>query len=68
MAKENSISRGSLIAMPARPDWDVYFLLMAQVAAARSTCMRRKVGAVLVRGRQILSTGYNGDPRVVPHC
>ena len=54
--------------MPARPDWDVYFLLMAQVAAARSTCMRRKVGAVLVRGRQILSTGYNGAPRGVPHC
>ena len=46
--------------MTNRPEWDIYFLLMAQVAASRSTCLRRKVGAVLVRDRQILSTGYNG--------
>lgn len=54
--------------MSARPDWDIYFLMMAQVAAMRSTCLRRKVGAVLVRDSQILSTGYNGAPRGVPHC
>lgn len=54
--------------MTNRPEWDIYFLLMAQVAASRSTCLRRKVGAVLVRDRQILSTGYNGAPRGVSHC
>lgn len=57
-----------LDAMSERPDWDRYFLLMAQVAASRSTCLRRKVGAVLVRDRQILSTGYNGAPRGARHC
>lgn len=54
--------------MKERPDWNTYFLLMARVAASRSTCLRRKVGAVLVRDRQILSTGYNGAPRGVTHC
>lgn len=54
--------------MKERPDWDRYFLLMAEVAASRSTCLRRKVGAVLVRDKQILSTGYNGAPRGVSHC
>ena len=54
--------------MIERPDWDIYFLLLAQVAAMRSTCLRRRVGAVLVRDRQILSTGYNGAPRGVSHC
>ena len=51
--------------MAGRPDWNTYFLLMAQVAASRSTCLRRHVGAVLVRDKQILSTGYNGAPRSV---
>lgn len=51
-----------------RPDWDSYFLLIARVVASRSTCLRRHVGAVLVRDRQILSTGYNGAPKGVPHC
>lgn len=51
-----------------RPDWDTYFLLIAKVVATRSTCLRRKVGAVLVRDKQILSTGYNGAPKNVSHC
>ena len=51
-----------------RPDWDSYCLMIAKVVAGRSTCLRRKVGAVLVRDRQILSTGYNGAPRGVSHC
>lgn len=51
-----------------RPDWDSYFLLIASVVASRSTCLRRKVGAVLVRDRQILSTGYNGAPKNISHC
>ena len=51
-----------------RPDWDSYFLLIAKVVASRSTCLRRHVGAVLVKDRQILSTGYNGAPKGVSHC
>ena len=51
-----------------RPDWDSYFMMIAAVVAGRSTCLRRQVGAVIVRDRQILSTGYNGAPRGVPHC
>lgn len=52
----------------ARPDWDRYFLMIAKVAATRSTCLRRHVGAVIVKDMRILSTGYNGAPRGVPHC
>jgi dCMP deaminase len=51
-----------------RPDWDAYFLTIARDVAARSTCPRRAVGAVLVRERRILTTGYNGAPRGAPHC
>ncbi len=51
-----------------RPSWDEYFLNIAEVVSSRSTCPRRSVGAVLVRDRQILSTGYNGAPRGLPHC
>ncbi len=52
----------------SRPEWDVYFMMIAGVAATRSTCLRRRVGAVVVRERQIVSTGYNGAPRRLPHC
>ncbi len=52
----------------SRPEWDMYFMMMACVAATRSTCIRRRVGAVVVRGRQIVSTGYNGAPKGLPHC
>jgi dCMP deaminase len=51
-----------------RPDWDSYFMSIADVVSTRSTCLRRKVGAVIVRDRQIISTGYNGAPKGVPHC
>jgi dCMP deaminase len=51
-----------------RPSWDEYFLEMARVVARRSTCLRRKIGAVLVRDRRILATGYNGAPSGLPHC
>ncbi|MDR1731209.1 MAG: cytidine/deoxycytidylate deaminase family protein [Synergistaceae bacterium] len=51
----------------ARPEWDVYFLTIAMMAAMRSTCLRRRVGAVIVRDRQIVSTGYNGAPRGTAH-
>ncbi|MDI6826921.1 MAG: cytidine/deoxycytidylate deaminase family protein [Armatimonadota bacterium] len=51
-----------------RPDWDKYFLEIAQVVAKRSTCLRRQIGAVIVRDRRILATGYNGAPSGLAHC
>ena len=51
-----------------RPSWDTYFLQLARQAATRSTCLRRQVGAVLVRDKRVLATGYNGAPRGVSHC
>ena len=51
-----------------RPGWDEYFLRIAWVVASRSTCLRRRVGAVIVRERYMVSTGYNGAPTGVPHC
>lgn len=52
----------------ARPSWDEYFVELSQVVAKRSTCNRRSVGAVLVRDKRILTTGYNGSPPGLPHC
>jgi dCMP deaminase len=52
----------------ARADWDQYFMSIAQVVATRSTCPRKYVGSVIVRNRTILSTGYNGSIRGMPHC
>ena len=46
-----------------RPSWDEYFMQMAQLTAQRSTCLRRKVGAVIVKDKHIIATGYNGAPR-----
>ena len=54
--------------IPPRPSWDAYFLKMAEVVSERSTCLRRKVGAVVVRDKRILSTGYNGAVRGAAHC
>lgn len=51
-----------------RPTWDAYFLTIAEAVAQRSTCLRRKVGAVLVRDRRILVTGFNGAVRGQAHC
>lgn len=51
-----------------RPAWEVYFLKMAQLASTRSTCIRRRVGAVLVKEKKILATGYNGVPSGISHC
>jgi dCMP deaminase len=51
-----------------RPDWHSYFMKMAYLVSERSTCLRRKVGAVLIKNNQIISTGYNGAPKRVPHC
>ena len=51
-----------------RPEWDEYFLRIAMEVAERSTCLRRGVGAILVRDKRILTTGYNGPPRGLAHC
>ena len=54
--------------MANRASWDEYFMSIAQVVATRSTCERKYVGAVIVRNKTILSTGYNGSIRGLPHC
>ncbi len=51
-----------------RPDWNEYFMEMAELAAKRATCLRRKVGAVLVKNKKVLATGYNGAPMNIEHC
>jgi len=51
-----------------RVDWDEYFMNIARVAASRSTCDRKFVGAVIVRDKTVLSTGYNGSIRKLEHC
>ena len=55
-------------ATPQRPDWQTYFMDIAQLASSRSTCLRRHVGAVIVKENRILSTGYNGTPSGIRHC
>ncbi len=54
--------------MSERLSWDQYFLTITQQVAERSTCARAKVGAVIVRDKNILATGYNGAPAGMPHC
>jgi dCMP deaminase len=51
-----------------RPSWDEYFIKIAEVVSSRSTCIRRRYGAVIVKDRVIVSTGYNGAPRGSINC
>ncbi len=51
-----------------RPDIDEYFMRMAFLVSSRATCTRRKVGAVIVKDKHVLTTGYNGPPKGMPHC
>lgn len=51
-----------------RPDWDEYFMDIAHVVSRRGNCSRRKVAAVIVQDRRIISTGYNGTPRGITNC
>ncbi len=51
-----------------RPSWSEYFMDIARLVARRSTCLRRQVGAVLVKEKHILATGYNGTPSGITHC
>jgi len=52
----------------ARPTWDAYFMDIAVLVAKRSTCLRRMVGALIVKDKRILTTGYNGAPSGIRHC
>ncbi|SHH38418.1 dCMP deaminase [Caloranaerobacter azorensis DSM 13643] len=51
-----------------RPSWDEYFMEIVNVVKKRSTCLRRQVGALIVKDKRILSTGYNGAPTGLKHC
>jgi dCMP deaminase len=64
-------TRGGLPEMPdrsSRPSWQTYFMDITNLVAKRSTCRRRSVGAVLVKEKRVLATGYNGAPSGIEHC
>lgn len=58
----------SVMEKTKRPSWDEYFMEMASCTAKRSTCMRRNVGAVIVKDKRAIATGYNGAPKGIRHC
>ncbi len=60
MSREKSIEQ--------RPSWDEYFMEAAELASTRSSCLRRHVGAVIVKDKRIIATGYNGAPAGLAHC
>lgn len=69
MIKENGDSKNPFSRnLKKRPSWDEYFMGMAELTSERSTCLRRKVGAVIVKDKHIVATGYNGAPRGLAHC
>ncbi len=68
MAVKKVSSVHSKNKISTRPDWDTYFLDIVELVSRRSTCLRRAVGAGLVRDRRILATGYNGAPSKLKHC
>ena len=67
LEKLSHLVRRKLVG-PPRPSWDEYFMRIAHVASMRSNCIKRKVGAVVVKDRRIVSTGYNGTPRGTKNC
>ncbi len=56
------------MSVPQRPSWHQYFMGITHLVAQRATCLRRQVGAVLVRDKRIIATGYNGAPANTSHC
>jgi dCMP deaminase len=66
--KSKKTAKKKTRAVKARPSWDEYFMGIARLAATRSTCLRRQVGAVIVKDKKILTTGYNGAPSGLKHC
>lgn len=57
-----------MAAEPNRPSWENYFMGITVLVAKRSTCLRRSVGAIIVKDKRILTTGYNGAPSGIRHC
>ena len=66
--KKKKATRKNTCAVKERPSWHEYFMGIARLAATRSTCLRRQVGAVIVKDKKILATGYNGAPAGLKHC
>ena len=62
------IPQGSNSSHPPRPSWEEYFMDITHLVTKRSTCLRRQVGAILVKDKKILATGYNGAPSRIDHC
>ena len=68
MPKNSETLNEAVVKEDTRPTWDEYFMQMAELTAKRSTCLRRHVGAVIVKDKHIIATGYNGAPRGLSHC
>ena len=70
MSKENAVKDAGSPDKKryGRPSWEQYFMEITRLVASRSTCLRRHVGAILVKDKNILATGYNGAPSGISHC
>jgi dCMP deaminase len=68
MSSDKGQSDNASVKHPPRKDWDTYFMDIAYMVATRSQCPRRHVGAVLVQGKKLLGTAYNGAPMGMPDC
>jgi dCMP deaminase len=65
---ETAFLEPSKMQKVTRPSWDEYFMDITRVVATRSTCLRRQVGAVIVKDKRLLTSGYNGAPQGLAHC
>lgn len=68
LADRPVVDLGEIISSASRERWDAYFLKVCEAIASKSPCKSRQIGAILVRDKSIVATGYNGPPRGVPHC
>ncbi len=68
MSRDKKKSTRNRKTVNIRPSWDEYFMRIAELASTRSTCLRRQVGAVIVKDKKLLATGYNGAPSGLRHC
>ncbi len=64
----NALKRIFMEFTPARPTWDAYFMRLASVAATRSNCIKRHIGAIITQDQRLISTGYNGTPKGIKNC
>lgn len=67
-ARDGAVSNYNPSSMAERPSWDEYFMEIAKLVSTRATCPRRSVGAIIVKEKRILATGYNGAASGLPHC